>query len=165
MRNHVIHVPKVLSGEAPFLKRTDARRAGGASVRAQKPAMVTSKRRRSRRRPRRSGCRVMEERGFARHLSRALCLRRYSQAGAALVPLVDDDAEIVEGFHGGFHSAADLRTASGGDLVGLFDGGYAAVGPRIVRGSRCSASPSLSSETFRVLRGARLSGRIMPPMP
>ncbi len=37
---------------------------------------------------------------------RALCQYSLVEAGAALLPLVDDDTYIAEGFDGGFHVAA-----------------------------------------------------------
>jgi hypothetical protein len=54
-------------------------------------------------------------------------------ASSVVAPLVDDYAEIVEGFDDGLHVAANLGARADGDLVGFFDGDDASVGPGVFR--------------------------------
>src|ERR1700712_102091 len=50
-------------------------------------------------------------------------------ASARVVPLVDDYAEIAQGFDDAFHVAADGGAGAYGDFVGLFYGYDSAIGP------------------------------------
>jgi len=52
-----------------------------------------------------------------------------ADGGGVVLPLVDDDAEVAEGFDGGLHVAAELGLGGGGCVVGFFEGDDAAVGP------------------------------------
>lgn len=58
---------------------------------------------------------------------------RLFEGVAGLVPVVDDDAEIVEEGHGSFHVAANFRAGLDGCVVGLFQGDDTAVRPGILR--------------------------------
>jgi len=52
---------------------------------------------------------------------------------SVVAPLVDDYAEIVEGFDNALDVAPNLWACTGGNFMSLFDGNYAAIGPGIFR--------------------------------
>ena len=66
-------------------------------------------------------------------------------ASAGLAPLINDDAEVVEGLDDRLHVAANLGACAYWNFVGLFNRYYAAVGPGalgdgVQRGSQLAES-------------------------